>query len=106
MDTQQLIRQTVTDNPVVLYMKGSPQFPQCGFSSRAVQLVKACGVQKFMAVDVLADPAVRQGIKDYANWPTIPQLYIDGEFIGGSDILSEMFESGELQTLLAPHAAA
>lgn len=100
MDTQQLIQDTVSSNPVVLYMKGSAQFPQCGFSSRAVQLVKACGVKQFLTVDVLADPQVRQGIKEFSNWPTIPQLYVKGEFIGGSDILAEMFESGELQTLL------
>lgn len=105
MDTQEKIRQTVTGNPVVLYMKGSPQFPQCGFSSRAVQLIKACGVSKFTAVDVLADPEVRQGIKEFANWPTIPQLYVKGEFIGGSDILAEMYENGELQTLLKEFAA-
>ncbi|TDR81439.1 Grx4 family monothiol glutaredoxin [Paludibacterium purpuratum] len=104
MDTQQLIKQTVTENPVVLYMKGSAQFPQCGFSSRAVQLIKACGVNKFVTVDVLADPLVRQGIKDYANWPTIPQLYVKGEFIGGSDILAEMYQNGELQTLLQEFA--
>ncbi|MBV8047337.1 MAG: Grx4 family monothiol glutaredoxin [Paludibacterium sp.] len=105
MDTQQLIQQTVTDNPVVLYMKGSAQFPQCGFSSRAVQLLKACGVNKFVTVDVLADPLVRQGIKEYSNWPTIPQLYVKGEFVGGSDIMAEMFDNGELQTLLKEFAA-
>jgi monothiol glutaredoxin len=104
MDTQQLIQQTVSENPVVLYMKGSAQFPQCGFSSRAVQLIKACGVRKFLTVDVLADPDVRQGIKEFANWPTIPQLYVKGEFIGGSDILAEMYENGELQTLLQEFA--
>lgn len=104
MDTQQHIQQTVSENPVVLYMKGSAQFPQCGFSSRAVQLLKACGVKKFLTVDVLADPDVRQGIKEFANWPTIPQLYVKGEFIGGSDILAEMYESGELQTLLKEFA--
>lgn len=100
MDTQQLIQQTVDAHPVVLYMKGSAQFPQCGFSSRAVQLLKACGLKKFATVDVLADPLVRQGIKEFSNWPTIPQLYIRGEFIGGSDIMAEMFESGELQEML------
>jgi len=106
MDTQQLIQQTVSSNPVVLYMKGSAQFPQCGFSSRVVQLLKACGVKKFMTVDVLADPLVRQGIKEFSNWPTVPQLYVNGEFIGGSDIMTEMFESEELQTLLQPYAEA
>ncbi|MEW5942856.1 MAG: Grx4 family monothiol glutaredoxin [Pseudomonadota bacterium] len=101
MSVQETIRQTVTENPVVLYMKGTPQFPQCGFSGAAVQILKACGADKFVAVDVLRDPEIRQGIKDYANWPTIPQLYIKGEFIGGSDIMREMFQSGELQKLVA-----
>ena len=101
MSVQEIIRQTVTENPVVLYMKGSPQFPQCGFSGAAVQILTACGADKFVAVDVLRDPEIRQGIKDYANWPTIPQLYIKGEFIGGSDIMREMFQSGELQKLIA-----
>ena len=101
MDIQSKIRATVTGNPVVLYMKGTPQFPQCGFSSRAVQILKACGVENPTTVNVLADEEVRQGIKEYANWPTIPQLYINGEFVGGSDIMTEMFESGELQQMLA-----
>ncbi|TCP11006.1 monothiol glutaredoxin [Crenobacter luteus] len=100
MSVQDTIRQTVTDNPVVLFMKGSAQFPQCGFSARAVQILAACGREDFVTVDVLADPEIRQGIKDYSNWPTIPQLYVNGEFIGGSDIMFEMFQSGELQTLL------
>ena len=100
MDVQQRIKETVTNNPVVLYMKGTPQFPQCGFSSKAVQLLKACGVKDFVGVNVLADPDIRQGIKDYANWPTIPQLYIRGEFVGGSDIMTEMYEAGELQQKL------
>jgi monothiol glutaredoxin len=82
-------------------MKGTPQFPQCGFSANAAQILKACGVQDFFAVNVLADSDIRQGIKDYANWPTIPQLYIKGQFIGGSDIMKEMFQNGELQKLLA-----
>jgi monothiol glutaredoxin len=81
-------------------MKGSPQFPQCGFSSSATQILKACGINDFYSVNVLQDPDIRQGIKEYANWPTIPQLYVNGEFVGGSDIMREMFESGELQTLL------
>jgi monothiol glutaredoxin len=102
MDIQAQIKQTVTDNAVVLFMKGSPQMPQCGFSGRAVQLLKACGVSDFATVDVLQDAEIRQGIKEFANWPTIPQLYVKGEFIGGSDILTEMYESGELQTLLKP----
>ena len=102
MDAKQKIHETVTGNPVVLYMKGSPQFPQCGFSARAVQILKSCGVKNFVAVDVLADPEVRQNIKDYANWPTIPQLYIAGEFVGGSDIMTEMYQAGELQKQLEP----
>ena len=102
MDIKEKIHQTVTENDVVLYMKGSPQFPQCGFSSRAVQILKACGVAQFASVDVLADPEVRQGIKDYSNWPTVPQLYIGGEFVGGSDIMTEMYQSGELQKQLEP----
>ena len=83
MDIKEKIHQTVTGNGVVLYMKGSPQSPQCGFSSRAVQILNACGVKNFTSVDVLADSEVRQGIKDYSNWPTVPQLYIAGEFVGG-----------------------
>ena len=100
MDTQERIRQTVTGNPVVLFMKGTAQFPQCGFSATAVQVLKACGVKQLHTVNVLEDPDVRQGIKEYANWPTIPQLYINGEFVGGSDIMKEMYQSGELQKLL------
>jgi len=99
MDAQELIRQQVTGNPVVLYMKGTPQFPQCGFSANAVRILNAVGVKDFFSVDVLANPDIRQGIKDYANWPTIPQLYINGEFVGGSDIMTEMYQSGELQVL-------
>jgi monothiol glutaredoxin len=105
MDTQALIKSQVTGNPVVLYMKGSPKFPQCGFSGLAIQILQACGVQNLVAVDVLADPAIRDGIKVYANWPTIPQLYINGEFVGGSDIMRSMYEQGELQKLLAEVAA-
>jgi monothiol glutaredoxin len=100
MDTQQRIKEQVTGNPVVLYMKGTPQFPQCGFSSLAVQVLNACGVQDFFSVNVLADAEIRQGIKSFANWPTIPQLYVNGEFVGGSDIMKEMYQSGELQKLL------
>ena len=95
-DAQERIKQTVNDNEVVLFMKGSPEFPQCGFSGRAVQVLQACGAT-FAAVDVLADPEVREGIKQYSNWPTIPQLYVKGEFVGGSDIMLEMYQSGELQ---------
>lgn len=101
MSAQEQIHQTVTSNKVVLYMKGTPTFPQCGFSSNAVQILKACGVAEFKAVNVLEDPEIRQGIKDYANWPTIPQLYIGGEFVGGSDIMRELYESGELQKMLS-----
>ena len=100
-DVQQRIDELVKTNKVVLFMKGSAQFPQCGFSGRAIQILKACGVTNLKTVDVLQDNEVRQGIKDYANWPTIPQLYVNGEFIGGSDILMEMYEAGELQPLLA-----
>ncbi|HLA36492.1 MAG TPA: Grx4 family monothiol glutaredoxin [Rhodocyclaceae bacterium] len=101
-DVRQQIHATVTGNPVVLYMKGSPRFPQCGFSARAVQILNACGVDDFVHVDVLADADIRQAIKDYANWPTIPQLYVGGEFVGGSDIMTEMYQAGELQKLLTP----
>ncbi|HVK53500.1 MAG TPA: Grx4 family monothiol glutaredoxin [Burkholderiales bacterium] len=100
MSIQDTIRDQVTSHKVVLYMKGSPQFPQCGFSSSATQILKACGINDFYSVNVLQDPDIRQGIKEYANWPTIPQLYVNGEFVGGADIMREMFESGELQTLL------
>ena len=102
MDIKQQIHDTVTRNPVVLYMKGTRQAPQCGFSARAIQILQACGVENLVTVDVLADPDVRQGVKDYANWPTVPQLYIGGEFVGGSDIMTEMFQSGELQKQLEP----
>ena len=100
MSTQDTIKEQVTSNKVVLYMKGSPDFPQCGFSARAVQVLHACGVDEFFTVDVLQDAEIRQGIKEYANWPTIPQLYVNGEFVGGSDIVTEMYQSGELQKLL------
>ncbi|MDR2219598.1 MAG: Grx4 family monothiol glutaredoxin [Methylobacillus sp.] len=100
MDVQEKIRTQVTANPVVLYMKGTPQFPQCGFSGMAVQILKACGAE-YVAVDVLTDPEIREGIKIYANWPTIPQLYINGEFVGGADIMRELYESNELQEMLA-----
>jgi monothiol glutaredoxin len=105
MTIQEKIREQVTGHPVVLYMKGTPEFPQCGFSAAAVQMLQACGVDQFFSVNVLAEPEVRQGIKDYANWPTIPQLYVKGEFVGGCDIMREMYESGELQQLLARQAA-
>jgi len=100
MSVQDTIRETVTSNPVVLFMKGSPQFPQCGFSATAAQILKLSGVNEYASVNVLADDEIRQGIKEYANWPTIPQLYIKGEFVGGCDIMKEMYQSGELQQLL------
>jgi monothiol glutaredoxin len=106
MDVQALIHEQVTGNPVVLYMKGTPQFPQCGFSARAVQILQACGLTQFYSVNVLENPDIRAGIKDYANWPTIPQLFIKGEFVGGSDIMTEMYQAGELQKLLEGVAAA
>ena len=99
MDAQATIKQTVTSNDVVLYMKGNPKFPQCGFSNMATQILDACNA-KYVSVDVLQDADIREGIKQFANWPTIPQLYVRGEFIGGSDIMRAMYESGELQTLL------
>lgn len=100
MDVQQRIKQQVETHPVVLFMKGTPEFPQCGFSASAVQILKACGVKELHAVNVLEDPDIRQGIKAFANWPTIPQLYVKGQFVGGSDIVREMYESGELQKLI------
>lgn len=99
MDIQETIKNQVTANPVVLYMKGSPKFPQCGFSNLATQILDACDA-KYVAVDVLQDPAIREGIKVYASWPTIPQLYIKGEFVGGADIMRVMYESGELQKMI------
>jgi monothiol glutaredoxin len=105
-EVQSFIEKTVKDNPVVLFMKGTAQFPMCGFSGRAVQLLKQSGASNIVTVNVLDDDEVRQGIKEFSNWPTIPQLYVGGEFIGGSDILAEMHASGELQKLLADKAAA
>ena len=99
-DVQQLIKDQITKHPVVLYMKGTPQFPQCGFSAMAIQVLQASGVKELFTVNVLENPEIRQGIKTFANWPTIPQLYVGGEFVGGSDIMREMYESGELQKLL------
>jgi monothiol glutaredoxin len=100
-DVQQRIDQIVKGHRVVLFMKGTAQFPMCGFSGRAVQILKACGVDDLTTVNVLEDEEIRQGVKDYANWPTIPQLYVDGEFVGGSDIMMEMYQAGELQQVLA-----
>ena len=99
-EIQTWIKETVTSHPVVLFMKGTAQFPQCGFSGRAIEVLKASGVEDLVTINVLEDDGVRQGIKEFSNWPTIPQLYVKGEFIGGADILNEMFESGELKTLL------
>lgn len=100
-DATKTIQDTVEQNRVVLFMKGTKNFPQCGFSSRAVEILKKCGAE-FKDVNVLSDPAIRQGIKDFSSWPTIPQIYIDGKFVGGSDILNEMHQSGELKKLLTP----
>ena len=106
MDAKEFIHKTVTDHPVVLFMKGTAQFPQCGFSGRAIQVLKQCGVKNLITVNVLDDEDVRQSVKDYANWPTIPQLYVKGEFVGGSDIMMEMFQSGDLAELLKTVEAA
>ncbi len=104
-DAQTRIDETVKGNDVVLFMKGSPLFPQCGFSSRAVAILEHCGVA-FESVDVLQDQEVRQGIKEYSDWPTIPQLYVKGEFVGGSDIMMEMYEAGELKQLMEDKGVA
>jgi len=101
-EVQQRIDALVKGNHVVLFMKGTAQFPMCGFSGRAIQILKACGVNELKTVNVLEDEGIRQGIKEYANWPTIPQLYVAGEFVGGSDIMMEMYEAGELQQVLSP----
>ena len=100
MSVQDKIREQVKGHRVVLYMKGTPQFPQCGFSATATEILKRCGVSDFFSVNVLEDADIRQGIKEYANWPTIPQLYVNGEFVGGCDIMREMYASGELQQML------
>jgi monothiol glutaredoxin len=105
MSIQDQIREAIEGNDVILFMKGTPDFPQCGFSGRTVQVLRTCGV-RFASVDVLANDEVRQGIKEYSNWPTIPQLYIKGEFVGGSDIVLEMYQNGELQAKLAQVEAA
>ena len=99
MDTQQAIKETIEKNEVILFMKGTPQFPQCGFSGRCVQILQSLNA-KFASIDVLADMEIREGIKQYSSWPTIPQLYINGEFVGGSDILMELYQSGELEQKL------
>jgi monothiol glutaredoxin len=100
MSVQDKIREQVTSHPVVLYMKGSPKMPMCGFSASATQILNMCGADEVFTVDVLQNPDIREGIKQYANWPTIPQLYVNGEFVGGSDIMREMYQSGELQKLI------
>ena len=100
MDVQELIKEQVSSYPVVLYMTGTPESPQCGFSANVVQVLNACGVSGLFTVNVLADPEIRQGIKDFSNWPTVPQLYIHGEFIGGSDIVTELYKNGGLKRML------
>jgi monothiol glutaredoxin len=100
MNVQDLIRQQVTSHSVVLYMKGTPDFPQCGFSANAVRILNTCGVNNIFSVNVLDDAEIRQGIKEFSSWPTVPQLYVNGEFVGGSDIMTEMFQNGELKTAL------
>ncbi|MEZ2720183.1 Grx4 family monothiol glutaredoxin [Paenalcaligenes hominis] len=102
-EVQDFIRETVTEHPVVLFMKGTAQMPQCGFSARAIQILRAVGLTQVVTINVLDDDEVREGIKQYSSWPTIPQLYVKSEFVGGSDIMTEMFESGELETLLREH---
>ena len=104
-DIQDTIRQQVSQNRVVLYMKGTPQFPQCGFSATVAEVLKRCNVGEYASYNVLQDPDLRQGIKDFSNWPTVPQLYVDGEFVGGCDIVREMYQTGELQQLLAKQPA-
>jgi len=104
-DIRDRIKDQVTQNRVVLYMKGTPQFPQCGFSATAAEILKRCGVTNYASFNILQDDELRQGIKEYSNWPTIPQLYVDGEFVGGCDIMREMYQSGELQQLLAQQPA-
>jgi monothiol glutaredoxin len=109
MDIQEFISEQVKAHPVVLFMKGTPQFPQCGFSATVIQVLKQSGLTKVAAFNVLESEDLRQGIKQYSNWPTIPQLYVNGEFVGGCDIVKELFETGELQQLLAevdPEGAA
>ncbi len=104
MSVQEHLKEVIKTNEVVLFMKGTPDFPQCGFSGRTAQILKACETP-FASVDVLADDTVRQGIKEYSKWPTVPQLYVRGEFVGGCDIMTELYESGELQRILKPEGA-
>ena len=105
MEAQELIKEQVTSNPVALYMKGTPKAPMCGFSATAVQILQACNLPLFFSVNVLEEPAIRDGVKVFSNWPTVPQLYVRGEFVGGCDIMKEMYQSGELKALLAGIAA-
>jgi monothiol glutaredoxin len=104
-DIQDTIRDQIANNRVVLYMKGTPQFPQCGFSATATEILRRCGIDDFASFNILQDEALRQGVKEFSNWPTIPQLYVDGEFVGGCDIMREMYQSGELQQILATQKA-
>ena len=104
-DIHDTIKEQVSTNRVVLYMKGTPQFPQCGFSATVAEVLKRCGLTEYKSFNVLQDESLRQGIKEYSNWPTIPQLYVDGEFVGGCDIIREMYQTGELQQLLAKQPA-
>jgi monothiol glutaredoxin len=104
-DIQDTIREQIAKNHVVLYMKGTPQLPQCGFSATATEILRRCGVEEFASFNILQDEALRQGVKEFSNWPTIPQLYVNGEFVGGCDIMREMYQSGELQQLLATQQA-
>ena len=104
MSIQEQLKEVVDNNEIILFMKGSPDFPQCGFSGRTAQILQACDV-RYASVDVLSDQAVREGIKEFSNWPTVPQLYVRGEFVGGCDIIVEMYESGELQKVLKPEEA-
>ncbi|MDH3688044.1 MAG: Grx4 family monothiol glutaredoxin [Gammaproteobacteria bacterium] len=99
MSVQERIKASIEANKIILFMKGTPAFPQCGFSGRCVQLLEACGAE-FAAVDVLADQEIREGIKQYSNWPTVPQLYVNAEFVGGSDIVTELYQTGELKNLI------
>ena len=103
MSIQEQLKEVIGNSEIILFMKGSPDFPQCGFSGRTAQILQACEV-KFASVDVLANTAVREGIKEFSNWPTVPQLYVRGEFIGGCDIMTELYENGELQKILKPDA--
>ena len=104
-DIKDTIRDQVSKDRVVLYMKGTPDFPQCGFSATAAEILRRCGVTEYASYNILQDDTLRQGVKEYSNWPTIPQLYVDGEFVGGCDIIREMYQSGELQEILAPQKA-